>query len=126
MVSFEDPPVFVEFMDSRITKPMAFKIDSEGRPVYQSFNDFGPLKSLRSIPQLVDFGVATRLEEDDDWGVWPIQPGHYRTPEVILGIGWQMHTDIDVPFSSKVVASTHAKPVVGHDRRQGAVSAYPR
>ncbi|KAI9373394.1 kinase-like protein [Aspergillus egyptiacus] len=62
--------------------------------VYQSRNDFGPLRILRSIPQLVDFGLATRLKEDDDWGVWPIQPDHYRAPEVIMGNGWQMPTDI--------------------------------
>lgn len=94
MVSFEDPTVLADFMDSHLEKPMAFKIDSAGRPVYLSCNDFGPLKSLRSIPQLVDFGWATRIKEDDDWGVWPIQPDHYRAPEVILGNGWQMFTDI--------------------------------
>jgi hypothetical protein len=66
MVSFEDQTVLADFMDSQLAKPTAFKIDSAGRPVYQSRNDFGPLKSLRSIPQLVDFGLATRLEEDDD------------------------------------------------------------
>jgi hypothetical protein len=66
---------------------MAFKVDSAGRPVYQSRNDF-LLKSLRSIPQLVDFGLATRLDEDNDWGVWPIQLDHYRALEVILGNGW--------------------------------------
>ncbi|KAH3544134.1 hypothetical protein KXW20_009012, partial [Aspergillus fumigatus] len=84
MVSFEDPTVLADFMDPQLARPTPFKIDSAGRPVYQSRNDFGPLKSLRSIPQLVDFGLATRLEEDDDWGVWPIQPDHYRAPEVIL------------------------------------------
>ncbi|KAF9890792.1 hypothetical protein FE257_005362 [Aspergillus nanangensis] len=85
MVSFEDPTVLADFMDSQLEKPISFKIDSTRRPVYQSRNDFGPLKSLESIPQLVDFGLATRLEEDDDWGVWPIQPDHYQAPEVILG-----------------------------------------
>ncbi|PLN81869.1 kinase-like domain-containing protein [Aspergillus taichungensis] len=94
MVSFEDPTVLADFMDSQLEKPMVFKIDALGRPVYQSQNDFGPLRSLRSVPQLVDFGLATRLEEDDDWGVWPIQPDHYRAPEVILGNGWQMPADI--------------------------------
>lgn len=86
--------LLADFMDSQLGEPMAFKIDSTGRPVYQSHNDFGPLRSLRSIPQLVDFGLATRLEEDDDWGIWPIQPDHYRAPEVILGNGWQMPADI--------------------------------
>ncbi|KAL3435985.1 kinase domain protein [Aspergillus tetrazonus] len=94
MVTIEDPTVLADFMDSRLEKPMAYKIDSTGRPVYQSCTDFGPLRSLRSIPQLVDFGLATRLEEDDDWGVWPIQPDHYRAPEVVLGNGWQMPADI--------------------------------
>lgn len=82
------------FIDTELEKPMAFKIDLAGRLVYQSHNNFGPLKSLRSIPRIVDFGLATRLEEDDDWGVWPIQPDHYRAPEVILGNGWQMSVDI--------------------------------
>jgi Protein kinase domain. len=94
MVSFEYPTVLADFMNSEHEKSMAFKIDSTGRPVYQSRNDFGPLKCLRSIPQLVDFGLATRLEEDDDWGTWPIQPDYYRAPEVILGNRWQMPTDI--------------------------------
>lgn len=49
MVSFEDPTVLADFMDSQLEKPMAFNIDSKERPVYQSRNDFGPLKSLRSI-----------------------------------------------------------------------------
>ena len=63
MVSFEDPNILAGFMNSQLERPMAFKIDSTGRPVYQSQNDFGLLKSLKSIPQLVDFGFATRLEE---------------------------------------------------------------
>lgn len=94
MVLFEDATVLTDFMDSQLERPMAFKIDSTGRPAYQFRSDFGPLKSLNSIPQLVDFGLATRLEEYDDWGVWPIQPDHYRAPEVILGNGWQMPADI--------------------------------
>lgn len=88
MVSFEDPTVLSDFMNSQFDQPTPYKVDATGRPVYLSCNDFGPLKSLRSIPQLVDFGLATRLEEEDDWGVWPIQPDHYRAPEVILSNGW--------------------------------------
>ncbi|PYH82428.1 kinase-like protein [Aspergillus uvarum CBS 121591] len=75
---------------SQLERRMASKIDSTERLVYQSCNDFGSLKSPRSVAQLVDFGLATRLAEDDDWGIWPIQPDHYRAPQVILGIGWQM------------------------------------
>ncbi|KAJ5609130.1 hypothetical protein N7528_009697 [Penicillium herquei] len=82
MVSFEDPAVLSDFMDIELEKPMAFKIDWIGRSIYQSRTDFGPLKGLQSIPQLVDFGLATRLPENDDWGVWPIQPDPYRAPEL--------------------------------------------
>lgn len=94
MVSFEDPAVLSDFLDAQLGNPMAFKIDATGRPVYQCSSDFGPLKNFISIPQLVDFGLAITLPEDDDWGVWPIQPDHYRAPEVILGNGWQMQADI--------------------------------
>ena len=133
MVSFEDSTVLADFMHSQLENPMASKIDLTGRPVYQSRNDFGPLKSLRSIPQLVDFGLATRLEEDDDWGVWPIQADHYRAPEVILGNGWQMEVDIwnlgvlvrPDSHSSLSCTPTNASPVVGYDRWQRAIPAYP-
>ncbi|PKY02286.1 kinase-like protein [Aspergillus campestris IBT 28561] len=94
MVSIEDPAVLADFMNSQLENPMAFKTDSTGRSVYQSCSNFGPLKSLRSIPQLVDFDSAARLEEDNDYGILPIQPDHYRAPEVILGNGWQMPADI--------------------------------
>lgn len=121
MVTFEDQTVFADFMDSQLEKPIAFKIDSTERPVYQPRDDFGPLKSLRSIPEIVDFGLATRLDEDDDWGIWPIQPDNYRAPEVILGIGWQMYVDIWSVGAlvrsslSRVIASTNFEPVVGYD-----------
>ena len=67
MVSFEDPAVL---------------------------DEFGPLRSLRNIPKIVDFGMSTKLDCDDDWGVYPIQPDAYRAPEVILGCGWRMSADI--------------------------------
>ncbi|KAJ5528476.1 hypothetical protein N7527_001869 [Penicillium freii] len=66
MVSFEDLTVLADFIDSQLKKLISFKIDAVGRPVYQSYNNFGLLKSLRSIPQLVDFGLTSRLEEDND------------------------------------------------------------
>ncbi|KAJ5129573.1 uncharacterized protein N7515_005612 [Penicillium bovifimosum] len=134
MVSFEDPTVLAEFMDSQLENPMASKVDPTGRPVYQSRSDLGPLKSLRSIPQLVDFGVATRIREYDDFGVHPIQPDHYRAPEVILGTGWQMPTDIwnlgvlvrsPVSFFRNLfLHPLIPDKVVGYDWREGAIPAY--
>ncbi|RAH72489.1 kinase domain protein [Aspergillus aculeatinus CBS 121060] len=77
MVSFENRPLTRQ--DDQYTNPVTISAHSKASGV---------------SPQLVDFGLATRLEEDDDWGIWPIQPDHYRAPEVILGIGWQMPADI--------------------------------
>lgn len=95
MVTFEDPAVIGDFMNSQLDQPMQCKIDSAGRPIYRSQNDFGPLRKLKGIiPKIVDFGLSTRLECDDDWGIYPIQPDHYRAPEVILGCGWRMSADI--------------------------------
>ena len=54
MITLEDSTVLADFINYQLEKPMAFKIDSTGRPVYQSRNDFGPPKNLRSVPQLAD------------------------------------------------------------------------
>jgi serine/threonine protein kinase len=73
---------------------MEYKVDKTDRFVYQCHNEFGPLRNLRNIPQIVDFGMSTILDCEDDWGVYPIQPDDYRAPEVILGCGWRMSADI--------------------------------
>ncbi|EFR00913.1 CMGC protein kinase [Nannizzia gypsea CBS 118893] len=94
MVSFEDPAVLGDFMGSLYDTPMQYKIDSTGRPVYRCHNDFGPLRKLRNIPKIVDFGHSVKFDSEDDLMIQPIQPDHYRAPEVILGCGWGMSTDI--------------------------------
>lgn len=95
MITFEDPSVLGDFMNTQLDQPMEHKIDSSGRPIYRRRNDFGPLTSLRNIiPQIADFGLSMRLECEDDWGIYPIQPDHYRAPEVILGFGWKFSADI--------------------------------
>ncbi|KAK2809426.1 hypothetical protein FQN50_003885 [Emmonsiellopsis sp. PD_5] len=95
MVTFEDPAVLGDFMDSQLEQPGQYKIDSTGRPVYRSHNDVGPLRKVKGIlPKIVDFGLSARLDSHDDWGIYPIQPDHYRAPEVILGCSWRMSADI--------------------------------
>ncbi|GKZ26310.1 hypothetical protein AbraIFM66951_002258 [Aspergillus brasiliensis] len=94
MMTFEDPMVMSDFMDAHLEDAMDGKIDTTGRPVYRSHNDFGPLRKLRSIPKIVDFGLATKFDTDDACGIYPIQPDHYRAPEVILGCGWTSSADI--------------------------------
>ena len=54
------------------------------------------------FPQIVDFGLATRLDKPsthngmvgEQLGIYPIQPDYYRAPEVILGCGWNFKADI--------------------------------
>ncbi|RAL01113.1 protein kinase [Aspergillus ibericus CBS 121593] len=94
MVNFEDPSVFDQFMDTQMSEHMQYKVDLFGRHVYRCHNDFGPLRKVRNIPKIVDFGLAAKLCLDSDYGIYPIQPDHYRAPEVILGCGWNTSADI--------------------------------
>lgn len=73
---------------------MQYKTDHTGRTVYRRHNDFGPLRQLKNVPKIVDFGASLRLDDPDDFGIHPIQPNHYRAPEVILGCGWTFSADI--------------------------------
>lgn len=85
---------------------MQYKTDGEsGRTIYRCHNDFGPLdasKIKNMFPKLVDFGLATRLDNPstrngmvgEQLGICPIQPDYYRAPEVILGCGWNLKADI--------------------------------
>lgn len=60
----------------------------------------GELKNM--VPRIADFGLSTRLGhpslvdhiEREQLGIYPIQPDHYRAPEVILGCGWDSSADI--------------------------------
>jgi serine/threonine protein kinase len=94
MVSFEDPTVLGNFMNTQLETPMQYKIDSTGRPIYLCHNEFGSLKNLKAIPQIVDFGCANKLDAENKYGIYPIQIDYYRAPEVILGCGWRMSADI--------------------------------
>lgn len=94
MVTFEDTAVLSEFLNSQLERGTQYKLDSSGRAIYPHQKVFGALRNVGNIPQIVDFGPSTRLDEEDLHGVYPIQPDHYRAPEVILGCGWQMSADI--------------------------------
>ncbi|KLJ08631.1 hypothetical protein EMPG_15920 [Blastomyces silverae] len=97
MLTFEDPDILGDILSSHIEEsPMEYKIapSDPSRHVYRCHNDFGPLRELKSIPKIVDFGLAARLVGDDDYGFYPIQPDPYCAPEVILGCGWRMSADI--------------------------------
>lgn len=92
LVEFEDPSVIQDFVRQQVKNPIPRKI-RDGRLIYQSHNDFGPLRSLYTLPKIADFGLAQRGDGSQPQ-IYPIQPDHYRAPEVILGAGWTYSADI--------------------------------
>lgn len=92
LMGFEDPSVIQDFVQGQAENPMARKF-ANNRIIYLSHNDFGPLRSLYILPKVADFGLAQR-GDSSQLHLHPIQPDHYRAPEVILGTGWTYSTDI--------------------------------
>lgn len=92
LIDFEQPSVISKYVEAQAASPMPRKL-SDGRLIYLSQNDFGPLQSYDVTPKICDFGAAQR---GDDPGprILPIQPIYYRAPEAILGTGWIYSADI--------------------------------
>ena len=91
MVGFEDSSVIEDFVQAQDHNPMPRKV-LDGHSIYRSHNDFGPLRAKYVLPKIADFGLA----QYDTEGLQrhPIQPDHYRAPEVILGACWTYSADI--------------------------------
>ncbi|KAG4441023.1 hypothetical protein IFR05_003478 [Cadophora sp. M221] len=89
---FHDRYKTVEKVEGQAESPMARKTVN-GRSIYQSHNDFGPLRSLYILPKIADFGLAKQGDSSQPH-LHPIQPDHYRAPEVVLGTGWTYSADI--------------------------------
>ncbi|KAL3429875.1 kinase-like domain-containing protein [Aspergillus tetrazonus] len=106
LMTFENQDILPDFVKEQTTNlPMQCKTDpTSGRTIDRCHNDFGSLnwRELRKmLPKIVDFGLATRSESDNQGqvrnetvGSHPIQPDHYRAPEVILGCPWSFSADI--------------------------------
>lgn len=90
-MGFEDPSVIEGFVQAQIHNPMPRKVQ-DGRLIYRSHNNFGPLRSSWVLPKIGDFGLAQYGK--NELQRHPIQPDHYRAPEVILGAGWTYSADI--------------------------------
>ncbi|KAL5359398.1 putative serine/threonine-protein kinase [Aspergillus floccosus] len=106
LMSFENDTTLPAFV-KRHTNDLLMQFKSDPvtkRPVYRCHNNFGPLdgRVLKNmVPEITDFGLSTRLSrasqsgvEGEHVGINPIQPDHYRAPEVILGCGWNFKADI--------------------------------
>lgn len=93
---FEDEEVVSDFMNQHLEQPAEYKIDAAGRPVFRCSSDFGELRPswMRMVPYIVDFGSSLQLHGETGRGLFPIQPNHYRAPEVTLGFPWNRSADI--------------------------------
>lgn len=92
LVGFEHPSVIKEYVEKLAENPMPRKI-KDGRLIYLSHNDFGPLKSFRMLPKIADFGLAQSGDSLEPLR-YPIQPPLFHAPEVLLGTGWTYSADI--------------------------------
>ncbi|KAM3418249.1 hypothetical protein BST61_g4250 [Cercospora zeina] len=89
LVGFEDESVLYDGAKQFQRAASLFK-ESSDRRIFQSRNDFGPIRSYMSTPFIADLGLAESVEV----GAHPIQPDTYRAPEVVLGWGWSSSADI--------------------------------
>ncbi|KAJ5770171.1 uncharacterized protein N7511_002222 [Penicillium nucicola] len=107
MMSFENDKVLPRFIKTAVVDtPMSYKTDqTTGRTLYRCHNNFGSLylEDIQNmIPKITDFGSAVHFPgvHPDDKSktgevlLGPIQPNYYRSPEAILGYGWNYSTDI--------------------------------
>lgn len=92
LVTFEDPSVLEEYVKAQPLNPMPRKA-KDGRIIYLSHNDFGPMKSYVVLPKIADFGLAQR-GDGPEFLNHPIQPRAYQAPEVLLGRRWTYSVDM--------------------------------
>ncbi|KID74357.1 protein kinase domain protein, partial [Metarhizium brunneum ARSEF 3297] len=94
MITFEHDAVLKNFaarqkdsLQPRRTRP------GDGRAIYLSQSDFGPLQGRRLLPKLADFNLCFPGVENQGH-LSAIQAHRYRAPEVLLGCPWSYSVDI--------------------------------
>ncbi|GAQ47382.1 kinase domain protein [Aspergillus tubingensis] len=92
LIGFEDATIIDKYAHHQEAHP-APHILRNGRPIYESRNDFGPLKKGVGLLKISDFSAAvfgnvlTPHHHD-------IQPQPFCAPEVLLKAGWSYSADI--------------------------------
>ncbi|TAQ87688.1 hypothetical protein B7494_g3996 [Chlorociboria aeruginascens] len=92
LVGFEHPSILKDYVIQQAKKPMSRKT-KDGKSVYLSHNNFGPMKSYRVLPKIADFGLA-QFGNSPEPLRYPIQPPLFHAPEVLLGTSWTYSVDI--------------------------------
>lgn len=94
MMTFEDDAVLTDFVNYWKANPHPRHVQNDGRIVYLSQDDFGPVRSPKMWPVLSDFNLSFP-EVDGGYGhISAIQSHCFRAPEVLLGCPWSYSVDI--------------------------------
>ncbi|KAI8725617.1 Protein kinase domain-containing protein [Fusarium sp. LHS14.1] len=92
MVKIEDPTIFERDARDEFDNPLPQK-HIDGRTIYLSRNNYGPLAKPTGIIQIVDFDLSVRTTPGQIH-MGAIQGEIYRAPEVILNAGYTYSADI--------------------------------
>ncbi|CAG7991154.1 unnamed protein product [Penicillium salamii] len=91
MVRLEDRELLSQNSRKEFENPLPQKHCNDGRIIYLSRKDYGPLKDIIGLIEVVDFDLAVQGDIFQDGC---IQAEVYRAPEVILDRGYTYSADI--------------------------------
>ncbi|KAJ5983865.1 hypothetical protein N7481_005964 [Penicillium waksmanii] len=91
MVRLEDPDIPAQAAQDEFENPLPQKHCDDGRIIYVSRRDYGPLKKITGLIEITDFDLAVRGDVRQEGC---IQVEIYRAPEVILDRGFTYSADI--------------------------------
>ncbi|KAM5347419.1 hypothetical protein ACJ41O_010424 [Fusarium nematophilum] len=95
LVTIENDSMLSDFVKHYKTHPQPRHVRVEdGRVVYLSQDDFGPLRGTMVLPALADFNHSFPGLDGDRGHLSAIQSHRYRAPEVLLGCPWTYSVDI--------------------------------
>ncbi|EHA18361.1 hypothetical protein ASPNIDRAFT_124073, partial [Aspergillus niger ATCC 1015] len=92
LIGFEDTTVLDQYVRQQELHP-APHVLRNGRPVFESRNDFGPLKRGVGLLRISDFSAAVFGDVSTPHN-HDIQPQPFCAPEVLLKAGWSYSADI--------------------------------
>ncbi|PYH35152.1 kinase domain protein [Aspergillus neoniger CBS 115656] len=92
LVGFEDATVLKNYVRQQEVRP-APHVLRNGRPIFESRSDFGPLKKGVGMLKISDFSAAV-FGDVSSPHKHDIQPQPFCAPEVLLKAGWSYSADI--------------------------------
>lgn len=92
LIAFEDDTVIKDYVQQQRLDP-ALSVFRNGRHVWESRPDFGPLRGGTGLLKISDFGAAVSGNVSQAWN-HDIQPREFCAPEVLLKAGWTYSADI--------------------------------